>query len=157
RDKIGDVVAHRSLTPEAKASEAMSLQVPPQKRLGASHRAPQLFGAYSLRARDLVVWHTPLPTPPPQGGRERDSFSDLTESHIITHDELTITRGELTAFPSRRRESHRLSSCLRARRAGRRGSGRARNAPRFRRRCRDACPALSCGRISTPGWFQRND
>jgi hypothetical protein len=49
RDQICDVVAHWRLAAEAEAGKAMRFKVTPKKSLGASHRAPELLGASSLK------------------------------------------------------------------------------------------------------------
>src|SRR5262249_38345908 len=73
-NEVGDIVADWALPAKTERSKPMRLQVPPQQRFSTSHHPPQLLGAKALKLANLVVWHTPLPGPPPQGRRETHSI-----------------------------------------------------------------------------------
>jgi hypothetical protein len=70
RNEVRDVVTHRVLSTKSKPGESIRFQVPPQQHFRARHRSSQVFGAGSLYIVYRRVRHTPLPNPPPQGGRE---------------------------------------------------------------------------------------
>jgi hypothetical protein len=81
RDEIRDVVAHRGLSTKPETGKPICLQVAPQQGFGARHFSSQAFGTGSLYLIHRSVRHTPLPNPPPQGGREPDSGDRLTANH----------------------------------------------------------------------------
>jgi hypothetical protein len=76
-DEIGDVVSNWNLPAKAQALDPMRLDVTPQQRLGTSHSLPE-----GLRSSTMLLAHrrmrhvsTPLPNPPPQGGREPAEYA----------------------------------------------------------------------------------
>jgi hypothetical protein len=84
RDEVGDVISHRALPAKSEPGKSMRFQLTPQQDFGARHRAPQLFGAGSLNLVHRSVRHTPLPDPPPQGGREQTEFAS-TDRQLGNH------------------------------------------------------------------------
>jgi hypothetical protein len=81
RDEVRDVIAHRALSAKPETGEPICLQVAPQQGFGARHFSSQPFGTGSLYLIHWSVRHTPLPTPPAQGGREPNSRDRLTGNH----------------------------------------------------------------------------
>ena len=69
-NEVGNVVADWALPPKPEGGKAMGFQVTPQQGLGTCHRPSHALGTSTLKLAHLVMWHTPLPGPPPQGGRE---------------------------------------------------------------------------------------
>src|SRR5262249_6893024 len=53
--------AHRSLPPKLQSIEMASLDVTPEQRLGARHRAPKRFRPVALSVADGSVRHARLP------------------------------------------------------------------------------------------------
>jgi hypothetical protein len=70
-DEVRNISTERDLAPEAVAAEPMSAKPLPKGALGVGHSAAHTLGKGALDIGDLTVRHTPLPNPPPQGGRGR--------------------------------------------------------------------------------------
>ena len=70
--KIRNKSSHRNLTTKAQSSEAMGFEISPKQRLGARHCAPKMLREPAPTSVYGCMRHgpTPLPNPPPQGGRE---------------------------------------------------------------------------------------
>jgi hypothetical protein len=72
-DKISDVPPHRHLPAKSQSVHMVRLEITPQQRLGPRHCPTKILCTRSLTFFDNSMRHlvTPLPNPPPQGGREQ--------------------------------------------------------------------------------------
>jgi hypothetical protein len=81
RDEVRNVITHWTLSTKSESCKSMRFQMPPQQGFGARRGAPWMLGASSLNLADLVMPHSPLPNPPPQGGRENYSGNRIERNH----------------------------------------------------------------------------
>lgn len=115
RNEIGNVSAHRRLPAKSKASETMRFELTPKQSLGASHCPSQSPCVAAVILRDTCVRHTPLPIPPPQGGREHQAVSIAIQGNV--HNGLVPKLSVTAIFHPQSYQPQILGSCQRRPRA----------------------------------------